>query len=130
VALLKEQAALLGQKTQNLVTARVGVSRFSSNENEFAFEFVLQAPALGDYSYVLFAILYGIEIYPVEFFVAREFFKERPPGIRVDESGPDLEVTAENEEQLITVLRLILQSERTRQIVQGILAQSQALATP
>lgn len=62
-SILREQAALLGAKTKNLVeaSAQTHVADNSPNINH---NFLLVVPAL-DYAYSLFAIWHGPGIYPV-----------------------------------------------------------------
>src|SRR5881296_859505 len=62
VSILREQAALLGQKTKNLVEASVETT---SSGGTFYHTFKLVAPALDNYTYQLFRIRHGIQLYPV-----------------------------------------------------------------
>ena len=62
VAVLREQAALLGSKTKNLVEARVETSTF---RDTFRHAFLLVVPTL-DYQYQLFSVSHGLEMYPLE----------------------------------------------------------------
>jgi len=63
VALLKEQADLLGDKTRQLVTADV-LTRTSGNL--FVHTFCILAPTL-DYKFEMFSIVHGINFYPITF---------------------------------------------------------------
>ena len=71
VAILRTQAALLGRKTRNLVIGRVttpsvGQTLFSHlAPTPFVYVFQLVAPALNDYTYDLFSISHGVDLYPV-----------------------------------------------------------------
>ena len=71
LTILKEQASLLGEKTQNIViaalenTPRIGHSPVRMRP--FRYRFVLTCPALGNYRFRLFSIGYGIYMYPVYF---------------------------------------------------------------
>jgi hypothetical protein len=64
VAILKEQAAVLGQKTRNVVEARVETSL--TYNSHFVHSFSLVVPALDNYEYQLFKVQHAIDLYPVE----------------------------------------------------------------
>jgi len=118
VAILKEQASLLGNKTQNLVIGEVLSSSQDNNSKDarITHRFNVKAPVLGNYSYMLFAISHGIDIYPLR--------------ITVDDSiVPTLSltrnpVTIDSESKFLELLANILKSKRTTQIVHALLAQS------
>jgi len=100
-AILREQAALLGTKTQNLVEARVETD--IDQWHEFNHRFLLVVPALSNYSYQLFRVEHGVNLYPV----------------RVDRESLRLE----NEEAFIEWLRRTLSSAETKRIIGNLLAQ-------
>lgn len=60
--ILREQAALLGRKTRNLVEAKVYTSVVG---RDFIHTLDLVVPTLDDYTYQLIWISHGIELYPV-----------------------------------------------------------------
>lgn len=62
VTIMREQAALLGAKTQNLIEARV---RTSVLDNYFWHFFDLIVPSMDNYSYELFSVWHAVELYPV-----------------------------------------------------------------
>jgi hypothetical protein len=62
VAILREQAALLRTKTRNAIEARVDTDVFYGT---FQHSFRLVVPALDNYTYELFSVRYGIDLYPV-----------------------------------------------------------------
>ncbi len=65
LSILREQAALLGTKTQNLVKARVRTYG-GSDASFIRHSFRLVVPALDAYEYELFAIMHRpIDLYPV-----------------------------------------------------------------
>lgn len=64
VTILREQAALLGPKTQNIVEAKVDTITFGTDV--FRHSFRLVVPALDGYTYELFSIKHGIMLYPVD----------------------------------------------------------------
>lgn len=104
-AILREQAARLGEKTRHLVVAKV---EQSPRGNTFGFSFNLMAPALGSYRYVLFSIEYGIEPYPLT------VYGLQPSGFKVS-----------SEEEFIELLRKTLSSEETKRVIATLLAHSQ-----
>jgi len=116
IATLKEQAAALGRKTQNVVIGEVSHQADSHKSTSWAF--LLQAPALGDYRFKLFEASYDpAELYPVN------IRSEVPlPG----RDNPFVKV--ENEEDLLVVLKEIFSSPKTIKAVQSIRSQSEGLA--
>jgi hypothetical protein len=127
VTILREQAALLGKKTNGLVLASVrttatdsptrdsktGLRRLtrpgqaSDNGSErFIHSFQLVVPALEDYTYTLFRVEHGIEFYPVKLDAPRALGR-----------------TAKSEEEFINSLRKILSSENTQRIIGSLIAQ-------
>jgi hypothetical protein len=110
VVILKEQASLLGQRTQNLVEARVYPGQSHYIEYPFVYYFELIAPALDNYRYRLFGISHGVEFYPVRM----EF--EEFDGYR----------DAISEREFMEELAKIFSSERTKRIISSLIAQSKA----
>lgn len=110
VVILKEQASLLGQRTQNLVEARVHPSVPRYSEYPFAYYFELVAPALDNYRYRLFVISHGVGFYPVR--------------IEFEEYANPHDAIGENE--FMRELADIFSSERTRRIISSLIAQSKA----
>jgi len=127
VTILREQAAMLGKKTNGLVLASVRTTTRDSltrdektglraltrpghdagNGNEgFIHSFQLVVPALEDYTYTLFRVEHGIEFYPAEF---------HQPG-RMGQR-------ADSEEEFIDILREILSSDNTRRVIGSLIAQ-------
>ena len=60
--ILKQQATLLGAKTNHLLEAEV---RTRTSGSSFYHAFYLVVPALDDYTYELFQVSHGVELYPV-----------------------------------------------------------------
>lgn len=56
IQILKEQASLLGQKTDNFVLGRVEPIPYTYPDNWLIYKFVLVAPYLGHYVYELFSV--------------------------------------------------------------------------
>ena len=100
VTILKEQAARLGEKTQQLVTGEVVTTGFGTM---FVHTFNILAPTLA-YKYELFRVTHGVAFYPltVKF---------------VDD------ISIQSEDEFKQKLKDIFASQRTLNIVHSILAQ-------
>ena len=101
--ILKEQAALLGEKTKQLVKGEVITH---ASEKGFGHRFNIVAPTMG-YTYELFTLSHGVAFYPGSFRI----------------SGQHNFLTIENEEALKRTLRELFSSQQTLTIVRSILAQ-------
>jgi hypothetical protein len=102
LSILREQAAALGPRTKNIVEAKVETTVIGGY---FVHSFSLVVPSLDNYKYELFDVRHEPDLYPV----------------RVD-TFTDLA----NEDAFKTWLRERLSSERTRKIVNNLLAQAQS----
>lgn len=140
VNLLREQAALLGKKTNNLVQADVKQDKSSSRE--FTYSFFLTAPAL-NYQYRLFQIHHDVSLYPVIVRVEKAILVEisadfeRASAKQFDLTDliaamePNVEhedvrvkgLRAQSEEEFINLVREILNSTKTVRIISALLAQ-------
>ncbi len=140
VAILREQAALLGRKTRNLIEAdvtKVALAPYSNPFDKcdeevaarfgraglgpryaFNYAFDLVAPALGDFRYRLFLVHHDVPQYPTMFDLDSEFIKEL--GFISGSSGF---VEAANEGEFVSILREILRSRRTREVIRTLQAQ-------
>ena len=105
VIILKEQAALLGEKTRNLVQGEVLTQAVGSM---FVHHFYLTAPTL-NYKYELFQASHSINFYPMSLRVGQQEGR-----------------TAMNEEQFKEELKAIFASQHTLNVVHSILAQVRA----
>src|SRR5271166_3035486 len=104
VTIMREQAALLGAKTQNVIEARVRTDA-GVNSSWFVHHFDLIVPSLDNYSYELFRVQHQIELYPV------------------NTTGPSREqLRLETEEQFREWLRGKLSSSETKRIIANLLA--------
>jgi hypothetical protein len=109
VAILREQAALLGKKTNHLLEGRVDTR--STPDGRFVHSFYIVAPTLDDYTYKLFEIEHDADQYPVA---------TTEPGV-----GGIYEQSA-SEQQLLDHVRRVLNSEKTKRVVGSLLAQVKA----
>ena len=101
-AILREQAALLGTKTRNVVVAKVSTQ---VDGDTFFHSFKLVVPALSGYAYELFTIANGVNPYPVTVAFS-------PP------------VKVKTEEEFTTWLKSTLSSTETKKIISNLLAQA------
>ena len=128
VNILKEQAALLGNKTQNIVTAKV--SPFDTpGESPFVYSFLIVATALGNYHYELFKIEYDIEFYPARIYLDTEIADElSKQGLTIDEVRSSLigreRLIAYSESEFLELLRKIFSAKKTQRIISALLTQS------
>ncbi len=117
VVILREQAAKLGSKTQNLIIADViQIPGGDGDERPFGYKFVLIAPALGSFGFELFHILYGIDLYPVTLTVDPDIALEVFP-------DPRLAIGVNSEEELMKWLKKIFSAKKTKRIIDALQAQ-------
>ncbi len=106
---LKEQAAILKQKTDGLVTASVVAD--SDEEGGFKVLLLLGSPHLGNYKFRLLELHYPPSNYPLELRAGDEVSR------------------ATNEAEFAKQLNSVLGSSRTKEIVEAIMAHAVALDT-
>lgn len=105
VSILRKQAALLGQKTQQLVRADVSTS---VQNDSVIHSFRLVVPALDNYKYELFTIAHTVDqLYPLE-----------------GNSGGAVYRTLPDQAAFLQWLKEILSSEATLKKIDSMLAQS------
>ncbi len=126
VAILKEQASLLGEKTKNIAVATVETVVSLLDAGFFAYYFFIVAPTLHNYRYRLFTITHGISLYPVKFDLDSSIEQEMLKTLFLEEHQP---IEAINQEDFTHKLRLILQAEKTKDIIRAIIAQASAFET-
>ena len=130
VAILREQASLLGAKTKNIIEGRVeSYSDVFDESTDMKYSFFVVASTL-NYSYRLFTITHDIRMYPLTIKMDTETYEEvnpkKPGGMGVGEMmrRQRNEVQANNEENLTEILKKIFASRKTIQIIGAMLAQS------
>lgn len=120
VSILKEQASLLGQVTQNIVIAEVRTAR-GDQRDQAEHDFLIVAPALGNYRVSLFKAMHKpIELYPLR--ILSE--------ILAAENQYFAEWEVKDEGQLKSKLKEIFAAPKTTQIIQSLLAQSEGYTPP
>jgi hypothetical protein len=104
-AILREQASILGEATNNILVADVVVSKKS---NQFVQTFFVVAPALDNYRISILSVTHDMTLYPLSL---------------MSEAG---NYQCTNEASFKQALKYILSSPRVHQIVDSLLSQSQA----
>lgn len=102
LSILREQAGLLGQKTNNLIEAQV--ARTSHYGSDFVLALNIVVPGLDSYTYELLSVRHPVTLYPVT----------------VLSDG----TTLENEEAFVNWLRAKLSSQDTHRIIGNLLSQA------
>ena len=105
--ILREQAALLAEKTKGLVQAEV---KSSGSGESLAHDFILRVPALGNYRYVLFSAHHPMQQYPVTI----DFHARASQELRAPDEGA-----------FVHTLKEILASDDTRNVIQSLMGQIQ-----
>lgn len=105
--ILREQAAILGEKTENLLEGQVQQSVASQTFQNTLF---IVAPSLG-YSYAVLSARYSVDLYPVTVIDAQ-----------IGGNG----ITCEDEESFEQALTTILSSAQTKKALVGLLSQIKA----
>lgn len=116
VSIMREQAKLLGQKTNNLVEAEVGIG--SPNNGSFVYHFYIVASTLNDYHFRLFTVEHDIDIYPLTIYVDEVLGEEL--GV-----GPSRTIAAEMQKQVSKALPNILHSPTTGHYLISVLSESE-----
>lgn len=105
--ILREQAEKLNEKTSNIIEAEVTADPFGDSESLYV-RFVIKAPALGGYEFVLLTIIQPVDLYPVRL----EF--EGSVWVANEETG------------FKQYLANCFNSARTRKIISSLIAQSKS----
>jgi hypothetical protein len=115
VTILKQQAALLGQMTKNLIEGEVE-TRTDDSQRDLHHTFFLVAPALNFYRYPLLEVEHkATRLYPA---TIKVLGGDAPP------FAPPLNNHAYNEADLKGQLKNVFASEETKRIIGVLLAQS------
>ena len=116
LAILRRQAAILGERTQGLLEGQVDTL---TEGDQFRQLFYIVAPSLG-YRYKLFEVWHGVEGYPV--YTTNE---ARKPVLPTFGMGPS-PLKLDTPDEFIEWLRQTLNSEETRRVVGSLLSQVNA----
>jgi hypothetical protein len=131
LTILKEQASLLGDKTQNIVIAELedvsgtGPWSLTVKGTPFKYGFLLTCPALGHYRFRLFSIGYDIDMYPVYFDLDSDVTEELIEETHL-EPGTNGALQASNEKEFTEILKRIFSSKKTLRVIRALLTQAQS----
>lgn len=114
VAVLKEQATFLGQRTKNIVTAEV--VPWGPDTSGFGFHFYIVGPAIGNYQYRLFTMWHDMEFYPLSLTLASGALGASPTQC--------ITLHVDCQSEFIAALRRIFSNCKTLRVIQSILALS------
>ena len=123
VAILREQAAILGDLTKNLVQGEVYTETYGNNG--FQCELFITSPALGNYRYQLLYVQHEISLYPVDIFVEDAIREEIKGDIRFERGEYEKpHILAQTEEEFLEALKLIFRTNKTVQVITALLSQA------
>lgn len=121
-SILEKQGQILTESTNKVLRGHVGFFRstgtqeyvFETHEYDFIVRFYIVAPLLEDYQYEVLKVFHGVTLYPalVESEALPANFQSRA------------QKKANNEEEFLSVVEVILTSETVRSIVGALLSQS------
>jgi len=104
VSMMRAQAAILGQKTNNQLTA--SVQPISGAPPHFVWSFQITSPSLGGYRYEIFRVQHPLTLYPAVFMWEGH-----------------ANTTVQDDRSFKDFLKQIIGSDQTKKIVQALLAQ-------
>jgi hypothetical protein len=122
VAILREQASILGQITQNLVQGQV-YTDIQENER-FRYEFFIVSPPLANYQYQLLTMLHDVSLYPVEIYTEEAIKLAIQNDVRLISEEYGEYIKAETEEELLAALKAIFGAKKTVQVITALLSQA------
>ncbi|MCH7859968.1 MAG: hypothetical protein IID14_09790 [Candidatus Marinimicrobia bacterium] len=115
LVILREQCAILGELTENVLEGRV---RKIWKGNRFHLIMEIVAPALDNYVYTVLRVDHGIQMYPLE--IVRL-------NLELDEIGRGNPAQhCKNEAEYINVLRENLSSDTVRRVIMGLITLGKA----
>lgn len=99
--ILRQQAAALGQRTKNIVTAEVETRTDEEKPTAFQHDFYLSAPIIG-----------------LRYILLRAWdYIDKPYPVKVNTELPGLSANVQNEEELRELLRRIFSHEKTIRMI-------------
>ena len=137
VIILKEQGALLGTKTDNVVEGEIfNISDRRTARNPFEYAFYLAAPAF-NYRYTLLTISHSVDLYPLVIYTDNDVFTELPddmkrsgkkrgehPILVADSESRHPILVADSESRFTEILKAIFATKKVRRVIEAIMAQS------
>lgn len=127
VMILRQQAVLLGDKTNNVLTAFVESRQI--DVGEFGHTFVVQAPLLG-YRHPILRAAHGVRVYPVSLTIlvegARSYTDKQ---LKADFGVPSGKLADLNPDQFQAALKAVLGSRAVGDLIGSLIAQSRDAET-
>ena len=117
IAILREQAAALGRRTQNVLEGEVRTD--TTPNGSFRHRFFIKSPALDGYRYLLFVVKHEVFPYPVR--ISSSDFDDDLEGI-----GEFQPTICHSQAELEAEMRTFLAAEPTKKIVGSLLQMSVA----
>ena len=117
VAILKEQGALLGGKTSNLVEGVVNTA--SSSDGAFSASFLILGTAI-NYSYKLLSMSHSIDMYPLTITTDGDILEKLPAEMK----DKDDKLVADSEAKFMEILKAIFATQKVRKVIEAIIALS------
>lgn len=103
-ALMLEQAESLTNKTNKILLGRISTS--GQKAKKLQYNFTIVAPALDNYTYLLFVVHHGLTYYPLSFVVG------------------NTSKSIDNEESFIASMKDLFNSEGTKKVLTSLYSQS------
>jgi len=125
VTILKQQAALLGQRTKNVIEGDVETETADS-QRLLRHTFYLVAPALNFYRYPLLTVEHDVtNMYPTEITAAwQKVPQPKDSRERIRQNWHKSQRTAKDEKEFKAMLKRIFADEETKKVIGALLAQS------
>lgn len=144
LAILRQQANFLSQRTRNIIVGQVrtNLKGASQNNDKFKYSFRICAPILDNYTHELFNLAHDVIIYPLELFpeeplidqIEKSLVLNEETSIDIIEDERDFHktigFTIGSSASFEFALATIFAAQRTRQIIESLIAQSRAIEVP
>ena len=120
VAILREQAGLLGKHTGDVVNG--SVATLGMHGDQFRYSFDLWVPML-QYRFTLFVLEYGAEGYPAAIHIERRISTE----LQLQPSAGGMsEIIVRSDEELTAALKAIFATKRTKGVLSALVGQARS----
>ncbi len=123
-SIIKEQAAILGERTKYLVEAKVTLT--NKEEDTMEYTFSLSSPALGGYRFRLFRVRYDVFMYPLYIYLDKEIYDEVVKRNPKEQQSSFYKIKIKDEAELLDILRSVFGARKTKDVIAAMLAQAKA----
>lgn len=125
VTILKEQGALLGEKTSNLVEGQVAQPGDPyEREDRFFHVLYIVGPALSNYRYQLLTVSHPIDLYPLWLDIDESILEELDLHEYIQYDENERAWFVDTQDKFIGTLRMIFATKKVRRVIEAIVAQS------